>query len=192
MARTGSSLRNNLAASCERVRCHRPPAVPTVMLCLLFTAGCGYTLVGKGSSLPDHIKNVAIQNFKNATYQHGLETILSDAVIEEFERHGSIALVKTEQEADAVLMGVIKHYEYKPLTDKNNQITEYKIAITAAVVFRDRVKNRNYWKDDDFYFMEDYFVTEQLSSSRDNQQAAWEEAAEDFASSLVSIIMEGF
>lgn len=171
-----------------------PRLTLSTISCLLGLAlvGCGYSMVGKGSSLPEHIKNVAIITFKNATYEHGLETIISEAVIEEFERHGSIKVVRTEQEADAILMGVIKKYEYRPLVDKTNTITEYKLAITAGVVFRDRVKNVNYWKDENFYFIEDYFVTQQLSSSRENQREAWEEAAKDFAASLVSIIMEGF
>lgn len=61
------------------------PFLPTLLLAgallaPLFTTGCGYTLVGRTSTLPDDVRNIYIEALKNTTRRSQLEQVLSRAI----------------------------------------------------------------------------------------------------------------
>ncbi len=170
---------------------------PRYFFCLflsvvLFHFGCGYALVGRGGFWPEHIQTMAVPVFKNMTFQHGLENILTSAVIEKFEQYGRVEIIKSEANADSVLKGIIKNYHIQPILNNAGRAAEYRIEITAAIMLRDEVKKETYWRDDYFHFSNQYELSENLASSIENKRTAWEDAGEDFAESIVSIILEGF
>lgn len=46
----------------------------------LLVSGCGYSLAGRGSFLPSHIKSIGIPTFTNRTTVFNLETLLTEKV----------------------------------------------------------------------------------------------------------------
>ncbi|MBN1552328.1 LptE family protein [bacterium] len=164
-------------------------------LCLagiMGTNGCGYHLAGQGNALPVHLQKIAVPIFKNQTYEYGLENIVSQKVIDAFNRRSGVKVVKDPSEADAVLEGDITDYKYIPTLNSQREVTQYYINITASVRLRDLVKESIYWENKNFIFNEIYQVTEGLSSVDVNRQKAWEDAAEDFAESIANVLFEGF
>ncbi|MBN1297723.1 hypothetical protein JXA80_13160 [bacterium] len=163
------------------------------ILCLvLVVAGCGYSLSGTGNSLPPHMKNILISVFQNESYEYGLESVIAQELMGSFDRRSGINIVDSIDEADAVLEGVIKNYEYIPTVNSQRQVTQYYINITAEVVLRDLVNEEVYWENKAYRFHEVYKVTDGLSSVQANRQQAWQDASEDFAESIASVLLEGF
>ncbi|MBN1355612.1 LptE family protein [bacterium] len=155
-------------------------------------SGCGYHLAGQGNSLPPHIKKITVPMFQNKTYEYGLETIITVEVIDAFDRRAGIDIVKSVEQADAVVEGEIIEYKFVPTLNSQRQVTQYYINITASVRLRDLIQDSVYWENPRFNFHEIYKVTGGLSSIQNNRQQAWQDAAEDFAESLSSVLLEGF
>ncbi|MDX9788692.1 MAG: LptE family protein [Desulfobacterales bacterium] len=72
---------------------------------VLMISGCGYRLTG-GGALPKDVKQVFVAMFENRTDETGAESILTNDLIYEFTRNGTLA--GTEHRADARLAGVIE------------------------------------------------------------------------------------
>ncbi len=158
----------------------------------MLLSGCGYHLAGIGHSLPAHMENIQVTIFQNETFEYGLESIITQEMMASFNRRSGIRVVQKAAEADAVLEGIIKTYEYVPTLNAQRQVTQYYINITAEIRLRDMVENEIYWENKSFRFHEVYRITDGISSIQANRQEAWQDAAEDFAESIASILLEGF
>lgn len=160
------------------------------MIFLLY--GCGYALTGLGNSLPPYMQNIAVPVFQNETYEYGLERIITQELTTSFNRRSGIRVVQKMSDADAVLEGTIKQYEYVPTLNAQRQVTQYYINITADLRLKDLVKETVYWENKAYRFHEVYKITDGLGSVETNRLRAWENAAKDFAESISSILLEGF
>lgn len=170
---------------------YRPVYCWLLVTCLLI-GGCGYSLTGMGNSLPPHMTAIKVQVFQNETYEYGLERIIAQELTSSFDRRAGIEVVDTLGDADAVLEGIIKKYEYVPTTNSQREVTQYYINITAEVRLQDLVNEEVYWENKNYRFHEVYKVSDGLSSIQSNRQQAWQDAAEDFADSIASVLLEGF
>ena len=52
------------------------------------SVGCGYTLAGRGSFLPDYIETIGVPMFENSTTAFGVEQLLTQEVRQEFIGRG--------------------------------------------------------------------------------------------------------
>ena len=103
---------------------------------LLTSGGCvGYNL---GSSLPPGVTSINIPVFINNANEPGLETIVTGATIQEFQRDGSLKVLPKEQ-ANSILEVTIRKYELEPLRYRQDATTtakEYRLTLTADVILR--------------------------------------------------------
>ncbi|HPQ41925.1 MAG TPA: LptE family protein [bacterium] len=162
------------------------------LIIALLAGGCGYSLAGTGNSLPPHMKNILVTVFQNESYEYGLESVIAQELMSAMDRRSGIEVVQKIDDADAILEGVIKDYEYVPTVNSQRQVTQYYINITAEVRLRDLVNDEIYWENKSYRFHEVYKVSDGLSSVQSNRQQAWQDAAEDFAESIASVLLEGF
>jgi len=113
-----------------------PIALMGILGLLLITSGCaGYHL---GNTLPPGITSITIPVFINDTHEPGLETILTAATIQEFQKDGSLKVLPKSQ-ANCLLEVKIKKYEMEPLRYRSDQtITakEYRLTLTTDVIIR--------------------------------------------------------
>src|SRR5438045_359383 len=77
------------------------------MAAALWSSGCGYALVGRGSFLPDYIRTIGIPTFTNTTAYFDLAQIVTDKVRTEFIGRGNYQIVPEAAGADAVLVGTV-------------------------------------------------------------------------------------
>jgi len=81
------------------------------VLCVLgggvLLGGCGYTLAGRGSSLPASIKTIGIPMFTNRTTVFNLETTLTQKVRAEFAGRGKFTMVPSADNVDGLLTGEV-------------------------------------------------------------------------------------
>ncbi|MBL7068541.1 MAG: LptE family protein [Candidatus Omnitrophica bacterium] len=172
----------------------------TVLLSVLFIAGCGYTT---GSLLPSHLKTIYVEDFKNKIdvstepsdkegyriYRAGLENEVTSKIIDLFIQDGHLQIVDDYQ-ANLVLTGELLDYYKQPLRyDKFDNVEEYRIIVTVSMVLRDIVKDRIMWKEDEFIGYDTFRLTGGFASSEDEARAG---AIKDLAEKVVEKVVEGW
>jgi hypothetical protein len=158
--------------------------------------GCGYTLVGRGSFLPDNIKRIAFPTFRNSTPRVGLEQRLSAAVARELASRGRFSVSPKSGDGDAELSGDITGFSLVPVAADNlGHATQYQIQISAKVALATIPDGKVIWKNDSYVFRENYDIAGGgvgSSNFSDLENVAIDAEAGRFAQSLVTSILEGF
>jgi outer membrane lipopolysaccharide assembly protein LptE/RlpB len=112
----------------------------------LAAGACAYHT--NASSMPSHIKTVAIPVFENATTEYTLEQEITNAVIRTFVADNHLRVVD-ERRADSVLRGKITAYRNSVFGISSiSRAQEYRVSISVQVTFKDQVKNREIWTDE--------------------------------------------
>ena len=116
-----------------------------VLLTLLLN-GCGYHLIGTGSTLPEHLKTLSIPVFTNSSSQPEIHRDLTSAVINSFITDGRVKVVRKGQ-SDMVMKGNLIHYELKTVSFSSNDFADdYIVVLGVDVEVIDKVKNEPYLK----------------------------------------------
>jgi hypothetical protein len=176
----------------------RPGAAWSVAVALaaLLCSGCGYTLVGRGSFLPENVKRIAFPTFKNSTPRVGLEQRLSAAVVRELASRGRFSVSAKSGDGDAELSGDIVGFSLVPVAADNlGHATQYQIQISAHVALTTIPEGKAIWKNDSYVFRENYEIAGGgvgSSNFSDLENVAIDAEAGRFAQSLVTSILEGF
>jgi outer membrane lipopolysaccharide assembly protein LptE/RlpB len=162
----------------------------------ILATSCGYTLVGRGSILPESIKTVSFPTFKNNTPRVGLEQRLSRAVAQELASRGKFNVVAHEGEGDAELSGEIQSFMLVPVNaDSQNRATTYQIQILVKVELKTLPDGKVLWKNDAYLFRENYDAAGgsiTAANYSDLENVAIDAEADRFAQSLVTSLLEGF
>lgn len=169
--------------------------VMTALLALAALAGCGYTLVGASSALPEHLKTLYIAPFVNQTGRAELDQRLSEEVSQEWVRRGRLQLVSSPDNADAVLSGTVSAVQVMPVRfDSQGRASEYQLNVLADIQLVDRTGDEPevLWRDKRFSRSISYPVDVVSADYFDREVEAVERVARDFARGLVVTILEGF
>jgi len=103
-------------------------------LTLLLLTGCTY---GFSGTLPSHLKSIAIPVFENGTIKYGLESDLTQKVVEEFIQDNHLKVVP-EGESDSILWGKIMSYSRIPFAyEETGVVNQDRITIGVEVTFKD-------------------------------------------------------
>ena len=110
------------------------PAVCMLMLltALLFFSGCGYRFSG-GGEMPGGVERIAIEMFQNRSGESGIESIITNDVINEFSRNPMVEVTGRE-EADAILTGVIRSARTRSLSHRAAHTTAEREIILSVDV----------------------------------------------------------
>lgn len=110
---------------------------------LLFLSCCGYSI---RSPIPPYLKSIAIPIPENRTVRPGLSELLTETLIQDFNRDGRLRIVKPER-ATLILYTTITNFEKSPQEyDASQNVYLWKITIEAQIDCEDRVKKSTYWK----------------------------------------------
>jgi hypothetical protein len=169
-----------------------------VPLVLAPLAGCGYSLAGRGSALPSHIRTIGVPLFTNATTVFDVEQTLTQRVRLEFIGRGRYKVVPDETGVDATLKGDITGISIRPTAfDSNQQASRYEITVIVKVEFRDVTNDKVLYENPAQTFKEEYEVTT-AQSATDTQaflgqnSNALERLSTDFAKTVVTAVLEAF
>jgi hypothetical protein len=163
----------------------------------LLLAVSGYTecySTKGGGGLPKHIKTLAIPAFQNPSLRYKVEQRLTAAVVDEAVRRvRSIKIVSTPETADAVMIGAVRYFGFRPvLLDDQGRARLFEIAISVQVTVRDQTTNKVIYDNQNFVFRGEYEVPGDPKTYLNEEGASTDRIARDFAKSIVSIILEGF
>ncbi|MCL2389401.1 MAG: LPS assembly lipoprotein LptE [Elusimicrobia bacterium] len=111
-------------------------------------AGCASMHNPAPQLLPEHVRKIYIRPFVNNTNQFGIETRLTNAVIEEFLRDGRLSVVNSPEEAHSMLVGEIRRYVLQPLTyDANMVARQFKLWVIVSVSLVDTLDDITLWRE---------------------------------------------
>lgn len=160
-------------------------------------SGCGYSLAGRGSFLPDYIQTIGVPEFTNSTTVFDIERLVTQRVRSEFIGRGKYKVVPEREGVDALLIGDISSITLTPSAlNSQGLATRYMLTVTARIEFRDVRADKVLWSSPGLQFRE-----EVESAPADGLDAtayfgqridALERLAQEFARSIVSAILEAF
>lgn len=156
-------------------------------------SGCGYSLVGRGSTLPPGVKVIRFQTLANETSRVGVEQRVSREVARELATRGRFEVTGGAGPADAELSGAVTQFDlYAVAFDENGRAKEYQVAVTARVALKTLPDEKSLWENPGYTFRENYTLPGSAASYADRENEAIDRVAERFAASLVSSLLEGF
>ena len=164
-------------------------------------AGCGYTLAGRGSTLPASIKTLGIPLFTNRTTVFNLETKLTEKVRSEFIGRGKFKIEPDATGVDGLLTGEVTAVSITPASINANQLaSRYAITIVARVELRDVKSDMIVWDNPSLVFRQEYDATGNQTGQTaidptaffGQETNALERLSSEFARTIVSAILEAF
>ncbi len=172
--------------------------VALLLLSLAVFPGCGYSLAGRGSFLPEYIKTIGVPMFANRTTVFNLETQLTQQVRSEFIGRGKYQIVPDSSNVDALLTGEVSSVTIQPVSLNIAQLaSRYVITMSARVELRDVRENRVLWENPGLVFRQEYDA--QSGSTAVDPAAffgqdanALDRMTSEFARTIVSAILEAF
>jgi outer membrane lipopolysaccharide assembly protein LptE/RlpB len=165
---------------------------------LLMLSGCGYSLAGRGSFLPDYIRIIGIPTFANRTSLFNLETQMTEKVRAEFIGRGKYRIVPDTEGVDALLVGEVTGINIRPVSFTNQQLaSRYTITMTARVELRDQRENKVLWENPALVFSQEYEAQSGQTALDPTaffgqDQNALDRMTTEFSRSIVSAILEAF
>lgn len=158
---------------------------------LLLLSGCGYNLVGTGSTLPEHLKTISIPVFTNNSSQPEIHRELTSAVIDSFVTDGRIKVVKKSQ-ADMVMTGNLFYYDLRTVAFSANDFAEgYIVELGVDVEVMDKVNNIPYLKQH-LRTNWNYKATPDIVDTESARLAALNQAYQILGNRLVSLLINQF
>lgn len=164
--------------------------------------GCGYTLVGRASNIPEDIRQVYVEPMENGTARLQVEQILTQAILDELVTRRRFEVINEINDADAILKGKVLDFAVRPLTfDATGLADNFEIKITADMRFQrplapgaeEGAEPEIIWSNSRYVFREDYLLDSQAGSGFiDRENIAIEETSVRFAETLVTDLLEGF
>ena len=162
-----------------------------ITLAAILTAGCGYHLVGYGSSLPNHIKTIAIPTFKNSSIEPNIHRDVTDSIRRAFISDGRLKLIDARR-ADLIIKGTLIKYKLQPVSfSAQDTVDEYIVRLGVQIEAYDRIKKKLLFKEE-FNSQWDYRVTSSVVDSESARNTALIRSYNDLADQLVSIIIDQF
>ena len=167
-----------------------------LVLVSVVSAGCGYSLAGRGSFLPAHIQTIAVPLFVNNSSVFDVERRITERVVSELIGRGKYKVVTGNEPRDAVLEGTIASISMVPAATNNQRLgTRMAIVMTASVQFRDVKDNKVLWSNPSMQFREEYDIPGTVTDPNaffGQDVNALERMASEFARTLISAILEAF
>jgi hypothetical protein len=176
----------------------------------IFLSACGYHVGGTAPQLPPGLKVIAVPALKNDTSRYRIEQGMTEAVVHEFIARTKYRIVSSADSADAVLHGEITSFEAIPVvfdttpaTTPNSttvptvntttaRATTMLVSVHMKVSLEEVDTKKVLYKNDNYIFREPYEISTDPSKFFDEQGPALDRMSRDFASRLVSDVLENF
>jgi len=154
-------------------------------------ASCGYRVRSGARDLPFGIRSIGVPTFRNTTHQFKLEQQLSRAVQQEFSVRTRIPVTSATSGVDAVLEGEISNMSSTPVTfgTDNTFGSTFLVTVNMQVKLVRPNDSSVLWENSDFLFRERYVINSNVSDFFSEENPALERLSQQFASSLVSTIL---
>lgn len=133
---------------------------------ILSVAGCGYHFAGTGGQAPGNINSIAVDNLQNRTAEGGIETIFTNAIINEFIRWKRLE-VRPRREADAVMGGSVARISTSVASRRAAKTTlTTRVTVTLSLTLTDVDTEEILWQNRSLSYYEEYVETGDALTTR--------------------------
>ena len=170
----------------------RKLALVPLAAALASMTACGYHTLGAATHLPSTVRTLSVPVFQTRTDAYHTEALMTQAVIREFAARTRLRVTpSTKDDPDAILHGTILQQQVLPLTfnTATQQSSSYVITVVASVTLTSR-DGRVLYENKNYVFRQQFQATTDLATFLDESPAAEERLSRDFASALVSDVLE--
>ena len=158
--------------------------------CFLFS-GCGYHLVGTGSSLPSHLKTISIPVFKNTSSQPEIHRELTSAVLEAFISDGRLKVAK-KSNADLIMDATLVFYQKRNVSfGSQDLVSNIFIELGVQLKVTDQIKNKIFMEKQ-LQTQWDYKSTSDVATTERARLEALDLGFQDLGRRLVSLLIDQF
>jgi len=180
----------------------KPLIALSMVFCMFLLGGCGYSTHSSAYSKSTKIFIKPFENkvdlninteFSDRTpyklYRPGMETKITDAVINRFLVDGYLRVVSKEDQADLILSGALINFEKQPLRydQLSENVEEYRANIVVDMSLEDVTNTKKVWNERGFVGFSEYAQSGPNAKSEDN---AVNEAIDDLARRIVERTVE--
>lgn len=171
----------------------RDVLVAALTLPAALAAACKYKRVDTGESIGAEYTTIAIPTFLNPSLRYRVEQRFTDAVSKEvIRRNRKFRIVTDEKDADLVLSGEIKDVRSGgALLDDTGRTRVFQVVIVTGVTLRDQKKARVIFDNQRMVFRGEYELAGDPQSFFNEEDPAFDRLAREFASSVISTILNG-
>lgn len=164
----------------------------SLALAALVGAGASCSYSPSPALFPPHLRTLAVPVLRNGTAEPNLEQEVTEAIVNRFVQDNKLRVV-SESEADLVLTGTVAKYVNAVFGfNAREQAQEYQVAVTVTLTARDRVKNREMWRDDNLVRTTNYFVVSTPGQTPQDQFTARKDAITKIADAVLNKTVEGW
>ncbi len=162
----------------------------TALVIALIT-GCGYHIAGTGKNPYKHLHTIHVQILNNVSDEPLIQRELTDSIRNAFLTDARLAL-EDSNKSDLVLKGTIYNYKIRPVAFNADDIAiEYIVSIGVKILVKDQIKKRVHLKEKLKTYW-DYRARQAIVTAEANRQEALQEAYQDLATQVVSLVIDKF
>lgn len=171
----------------------RLPAVLAVLLAtFLLLLGCGYHLAGTGGQAPGDIQSIAVNVLSNQTAEIGIETIFTNAILNEFIRWKRLP-VKPLNEAEAVLGGSVARIKTQTASHLTRSRTlETRVIVTLSLTLTRVDTDEVLWQNKKLSYHDEYVEAANALNTNRLRREAFRRIAEFLAERIHRDLFEEF
>lgn len=168
-------------------------AIPWMLAAVLAAGGCGYRIVGRANALPAGVQTIAIPAFANRTTTYRIEQRLTEAVVHEFIARTKYRVVSEADGADLALQGEVTNIGsgavlFDPTTGRATTVL---VTMNLRIALQDRA-GKVLYQNNNFVFREPYEISVDIPSFFQEEGPALDRMSRDFATQLVSDVLDNF
>jgi outer membrane lipopolysaccharide assembly protein LptE/RlpB len=181
----------------RRSRICRSRAISSILMwtlaAVLAANGCGYRVVGRTNTLPEGAHTIAIPAFTNHTTQYRIDQILTESVVREFVARTKYRVVPEADGADLILQGDVMSISsaavlYDPVSGRATSVL---VTVGLRVALHDAA-GKILFQNNNFVFRQPYEISVDIPTFFQEEGPALDRMSRDFATQLVSDVLENF
>jgi hypothetical protein len=153
--------------------------------------GCGYRFAGEGFGPSSEIRSIAIPTFNNETYEAGIETIVTNALLKELIKDRRLDVVG-QNEADAIMEGTVTSFTTSSVAyDPSGVVLEYRTWVTLNVIVKRNRRGEILWSERGLSESDVYRVSSDILFTEGEKERAIQTIAEKLARRIRRRLFEG-
>ncbi len=164
----------------------------SIIFFLLVGTGCGYRFGGEGFGPSPEIRSVVIPTFINETYEAGIETIVTNALLRELIKDRRLKVVG-EDEADAIMEGKVISFSISSVAyDPTGVVSQYRARVALDVLLKRNRTGEILWSERGITESNVYRVSSDVLLTEAEKERAIEKIAGELARRIRRRLFEGF
>jgi outer membrane lipopolysaccharide assembly protein LptE/RlpB len=163
----------------------------SIIFFLWVVMGCGYRFAGEGFGPSSEIRSIAIPTVTNETYEAGIETIITNALLAELIKDRRVKVVGVD-EADAVMEGTVTSFTTSSVAyDPTGVVLEYRTWVSLDVIVKRKKTGEVLWSERGLTESDVYRVSSVVLSTEAEKERAIQEIAGELARRIRRRLFEG-